>query len=550
MTSTEAVRLFSFAVGSTLLVFTCALPMVGALFFGLGFPLSGMPLAAAACLATIYGWWISGRGRDPVQRVRLFALSMLAAVAICCACVYGGRAFYDVSFDGQAYHQEAIIRLKEGWNPYTEATRFPDDSTLLWVNHYPKAAWINAAVLYRVTNRLESGKAFNLLLVIASFCLALAALDRVAAFAGYKAVVVALLASLNPVSLCQALSFYVDGQIASLIVSLAALAYLWLMWLDRAALVLLVPTIVMIINVKFTGLVYGVVLGAGVALVAAKVMPRALAVRTSWAIAAAALAGVLLVGYNPYVTNVIGHGHPLYPLDGEIGTRVFRADRPAKFQPLDRFRKLFNSVFSESRQPPEPSHLKLPLSVTRAEISAFHLADVRVGGFGPLFGGAVIAGAAVLAGAWPRHRRKAYAAAGIVFWILLSACINPEAWWARLAPQIWLIPVVALILGFTLVESRPLSFCSYGLAAILLADIVLVATPYVRHQTRMTRDLQRQLAELAARPAPALINFEYFLSNRVRLREAGVDYREIDGTQCVDAVTLVSSTTRICRVKP
>jgi hypothetical protein len=538
---------FSFATGSILLVFVGTIQLTSAVLFSLGQPLSWIPFGAACAGAVSYGGWISGRScRNRTEQAGFFALLLLAAVSVWCACVFVSRPVYDLSFDGQAYHQEAIIQLKEGWNPYTETVWIPDPSLRLWVNHYPKAAWINAAALYVVTNRLEDSKAFNALLMVVSFCLSVAALGSLTGLSRYQALLLALLAALNPVSICQVLSFYVDGQMASLLIIFAALSYLWLVGADRIALLLLAMTLVMLINVKFTGLVYGVVLGVGVAICAAKVMTRPLVATTLRAIATAVLAGVLFVGYNPYVTNTINNGHIFYPLNGEIGTRVAIANRPASFQPLNRFGALFRSLFSESRHAPEWSRLKIPFTITTGEVAPFHMPDVRVGGFGPLFGGAMISSAAILAAASRRRPRTVYAAGGTILGILLSACLNSEAWWARYVPQIWLIPIVALVAGFSAAGNRWLSYASYGVVAALFVNILVIATPYVVYQTRTSRALHQQLAELAARRSPVPISFEYFLSNRVRLREAGVDYKEVGRARCVDSVNLVSSTTRIC----
>lgn len=45
---------------------------------------------------------------------------------------------WDYSYDSLAYHQEGVIRLKDGWNPFYESSA----NVNIWVKHYTKAPWI------------------------------------------------------------------------------------------------------------------------------------------------------------------------------------------------------------------------------------------------------------------------------------------------------------------------------------------------------------------------------------------------------------------------
>ena len=128
--------------------------------------------------------------------------------------------FYDVSFDGQLYHQDAILRLVRGWNPLLETG--PTSYTKI-TDYYPKAAWIIAASLQCATGSIESGKALNILLVIASFFIARRSLAATGLVPARGRTIVATLLALNPVSVCQLFSFMVDGCLASLLVILMGL---------------------------------------------------------------------------------------------------------------------------------------------------------------------------------------------------------------------------------------------------------------------------------------------------------------------------------------
>nr|NJM03088.1 hypothetical protein [Desulfobacula sp.] len=77
--------------------------------------------------------------------------------------------FYDTTYDGRAYHQEAIIGLAEGYyNPYYRQLDENEELHALWINHYPKAMEIVSSAVYAFTGDIETGKAFNLLFMISN----------------------------------------------------------------------------------------------------------------------------------------------------------------------------------------------------------------------------------------------------------------------------------------------------------------------------------------------------------------------------------------------
>ena len=84
--------------------------------------------------------------------------------AVGAAALAGAALFHDVSWDGQVYHQPAVLALAGGWNPLHDGplslAERPDN---LWINHYPKAAWVAQAILLRLTGSLEAAKGLQLL---------------------------------------------------------------------------------------------------------------------------------------------------------------------------------------------------------------------------------------------------------------------------------------------------------------------------------------------------------------------------------------------------
>src|SRR5262249_45418728 len=155
------------------------------------------------------------------------------------------------------------LALAHGWNPMMDWTASVADRGVVGaaVTHYPKGAWVLAASIYRSTNRLETGKAFTILFAVA-MCAYLASLAlRTIPERPKLAVSLALLASINPIVASQPFTFSVDGMLACIVVSLGCVLVTLPKhggWLARASLASLV---VLAVDIKFTGVVYALVLG-------------------------------------------------------------------------------------------------------------------------------------------------------------------------------------------------------------------------------------------------------------------------------------------------
>ena len=109
---------------------------------------------------------------------------------------------------------------------------------------------------------------------------------------------------------------------------------------------------------------------------------------------------VVIVGYTSYFKNMIFNGHPLYPLYGEgavenIGTK----EAPKSFAEKSRLRTFLISIFSKGENVsashykgdnPVLPKLKIPFTFTKEEVENYSIPDIRMSGFGPLFGGIFI----------------------------------------------------------------------------------------------------------------------------------------------------------------
>jgi hypothetical protein len=524
-----------------LLAFGAAVHASAVTGFAMGRAVSAADLlAGVAAMAIVCAL---GSARSTAGAVRAAAL-LGGCVAVLAASGLLALLRFDTSPDGQGYHQQAVIALARGWNPVLD----PGAHLGFWAEEYigqsAKGAWTVGAAVYRLCGRLEAAKLLALALPATAGLAAFSAL-RAAGLARVAAAVGALLAAWTPISSVQAFTFYVDGQLASALTAFAAFAFLAVTARSRWALVGLVAATVVLVEVKLTGVPYAVVLWIATAAATAVRDGAGRAARVALLGAATIAVAVGGLGWSPYVTNTLREGHPFHPAAGPRKLDIAATDRPAKFARMNRVERLARSVFSASAADvSDGGRLKAPFTIVGDEATKFHQPDVRLGGFGPLFSGALLLSAAAAPFA---ARRNAAVAGAIAAALLASALVTDEAWWARFAPQLWLVPL-CLALAPLAAPRRRGALIAAGLAlAALAADDALVWVNNINRNRHVQRELRAQLARLAAAPAPVPVRLGLNEAAAVRLDEAGVRWRAVASLPCPERRRLVGTyTAEVC----
>jgi hypothetical protein len=458
---------------------------------------------------------------------------------------------YDTSWDGQNYHFEAILQLADGWNPFYEN---PANAVYApHLEHFTKGPWINAVALYKLTGNLEQAKAFHMLLMLAAFLLSVTALSTFRTLKRQWVVLLSVLAACNPVSLCQLFTFYVDGLMASLWVIIVCLFILIYRQPSRLLLFTAASAIIIIVNIKLTGAIYAAILGVSYS-VWTFWHKKQYRVDLAICLLAGYCTGVLLVGYNPYITQYaskfLSTGNPFYPSDLETFIPL-EDNAPRNFLSMNWGEKLLTSLLSRSQETKGPSQYKWPFTVALDEILAFYAPDVRVAGFGPLFGGALLLTAALLLVAIARYRRRMMFASTLLLLltaILASVVSNPEAWWARFVPQLWLVPLLAILLIVTVTPRGKLHRLSSIVVVILCINQLLITPPYFGGAIARSALQGQQLSQLKNSGKRIIVMFNRFVSVESRFREWGIVYQSVDRLPC-DASQqqlIIGTETRIC----
>jgi hypothetical protein len=536
--------------GLTLLVFTAGSLIVPSVLFMLGISITKLHVWLVAALAAGMAW-LAVKMLQVEHPVRHWGEALAASAIIFAVCFWISGSFYDLSYDGQAYHQESVIYLADGWNPvYDEALSVPTGHSL-WINHYGRASEIASAVMYKATGLIEHSKVFNLLMIVVSFFLSFSVLQALRPESPIvRAVIVAALLALNPVSIYQVFSFYVDGILASTLLCLVALACLifarpgWLLLSTYSAMMIFA------MNIKFTAIAYAGVLTIGL-LVALYMSEQFDRLKQLFKVAAVGgLIGVLLVGYNPYVTNTLTKGNPFYPLAGEGAVDIFENFIPRNLETMNRFEQAVNSYFSVmagNSSENTPTQIKLPFTFTERELVAMSAPDAAVSGFGPLFSGVLLLSILVLGLGFHYRKGAAMAALGLIAILTISAFVNPAAWWARYVPQLWMIPLICVWLGFSYKSNRLVVGANWLLIAVIMINTLVVSGTYTYYQWTWNQTLRAQLAEIQTVQGPVKAEFTYSWSNRERLAKLGIAFVEESPLACEDKLTLIRSGTSVCK---
>lgn len=469
--------------------------------------------------------------------------------------------FLDTSFDGRWYHQEGIIRLESGLDPLRE-TLAEDSlpgglwsirqvgariaSAPVWINHYPKATEIVAATVYASTGDIEVAKLFTILLALCVAALLRAIFLLLAPERRFTAAVAPIALVGNPIVVAQAWTNYTDGQLYLLLLGMAGFLILHWRTEDRNWLLMAGVASICLANTKFTGLVFAV--GVWAAYLAWSILRRRRGSFVLEAFAASAVflaVGSAVVGYSPYVRNLVGHGHPFHPVLGKDRIDIVGINEPARFAEEGRVFKLLQSAWAATSV---DFHLssgvippKVPFTFERQEFLDGSSPDTRIGGFGPFFGGLVLVSLiAYLAGLAARRPftgglRGALSAVtdidACIVVVVASSLAIPEAWWARYVPQLWTLPFLCWLsigpgIAIPGLARRGIAACSIvalaGSAGILVATVVQTA--------RGTLIAERDFLRMKGADGPLQVYLGQRTADRLKYQERGIPIRPVPTT--------------------
>jgi hypothetical protein len=404
----------------------------------------------------------------------------------------------------------------------------------LWVRHYPKGPWYEAAAIYKTAGHIELGKCVTWIALAAMFLAVLAALLEVG-LRRASAFVLAALIALNPVVTSELTGFMVDGIMVSFL-TVAIASMLSAMRLPGwAVLVTCVTASIVVINVKFTGLVF-LCIAFAAAGVWCCLKQRARTGRFAMAACGTVVLGVCVWGYNPYVTNTIQVHQPLYPVLGSAQypsvDHVERGETPRNMRGQTRFFRFGYAIFGKPGNQPyfvgPNARLMWPFMAHRADLYAYTYQETRVAALGPWFSGCLLLSLALTVWLVAGHTGDRWALLLICATIVASLLISRHLWWPRYGPQLWWLPIVPIILALQPGGPRRHRGLAWAVAGVLMLNALIVAGVRMSWETTHSMALRRQLKQMRNSGKEYRVSTRYFSeSAKVRLGEAGISYQDL-----------------------
>lgn len=500
-------------------------------------PLVALGLAVSlSSLALILGFDGAVRGGGPAilmlsamlaaavcgRTVRGAAVGLLAVLALAALCLALASRLIDVSYDGQEYHFDATYALAHGWNPYHAALDAfvpPGAPVLPWPQHYPIGAWLLQAMAWTLGVPFAAAKGMLWLptAVVAPIWL------RVLRDEGLDwpaSIVLALTAAASPVALAQLGSAYVDGFVGSLAACFIGLAVIALRCGDWRAMLSALACLGLAVDTKFNAIP---IFGAATASICVILLLRrqaAIALRFGALCLATLSLVVLTIGFHPYVGNTLDHGNPFYPVMGAPEYEVNSALLPPELKRLPDIALFMGTTFSAVGQP--PGTLVPPFAPQ--DLSRYGYPDASIGGWGPLFSGALVLALVLIAVLIARRSAQASQSAQgalvIAAGLVLSAVVTPYMWWPRFVPQLWLALLLIAAAGI-LSMPRAARWIGWACAIVLLANSALMTVASARAARLVTQQAKAHIAMVLARDAPYCAAFGAAHGRIQALRDAG-----------------------------
>ena len=463
------------AVLACFIMLMMAVPAIGLLF---GVPVMGWMVPFAFALAVLLVALASESGTPRCTlRAGLIALVAVVLATVACGCVL------DLSYDGNTHHKQAVAFLAQGWNPLGGSVAgfsafqelYPSGDVIqLWIDHYARGPWLYGAALYDLTGWIEAGKSYTLVSMLAAGLMLGAFLAR-RGFAGWQCALVALLAVVNPITVPQMITYYNDAVLMMCL--LLMLLCLYITALDNAGdvadasmrrigLLVFACSFIACAQVKFTGLAYAGLLSLAFLVVygvqAATLRGRAVRRFVGVGLLMAAVVGlsVLVVGFSPYVTNLVGFGNPFYPLSGADAVDIMAHNTPAGFESMSALEREFAALFSQmlplgqDAVSETATTLKVPFSLPLDERRDRRAPDARISGFGVLYSGIALVSIALVVPMLVASRKRwpAFFACCLAYYasVVALAVIFPDSWWARYSSYRYFSNIILLVFLFRL----------------------------------------------------------------------------------------------------
>lgn len=477
---------YTLSLGILLLLLHCCSLLCATITWAVHSPMRWWNLPVAGLLTLCVMWGLHVRWQQ--GNVRSFLRLLLTAGAITAFAIALATYAYDYAYDGMSYHQPIIHSLMQGWNPlYTpQSPQTAGWPCSAYVDHYPKGLETHCAAFALCCGNIEAGKAANLQLIVASFCFASCFVKAYFGkrFAPTTRQLLALLLTLSPVTLSQALTFYVDFALYAYLLIGFSMCYLGLHqttehptpYASNSKVV--APVVAMVVALaiatKATAAFWTLLLlVVAIAVALCKKHP-------SWRSIARGMIcgtvlGLLVFGFHPYITHLQQGRHMLHPFMGAEAVDIHTIQAEALAH-CSRAEAVVRSLFS---RPTDGGIESVSGYLPRmSNVISSGKADVRMGGGGIFFIEMLLLTPVLL---WLTRRRSPQSTRcciALILTLIASLFIVPGGWWIRFAPFTYAIPLCAYFhfLKYTpRGDQRLLKHCATAIITINVLTVGIVS---------------------------------------------------------------------------
>lgn len=413
---------------------------------------------------------------------------------------------YDFTWDGNAYHKQAVGLLNDGWNPiyyissnYNEivkSSQLGSSGPLFWSEVYPKASWYFAAAIYSLIGNIEAGKCYTLLFAFVTFGISYNFFSKLYE-KKYLSIFLALLSAFNPVVCAQFQSYYLDGIVS------AVLTLLIFLFVDESnsdnIIKYKLEVISLIIwgcNLKFSVVLF-VVTYCLIFIIYRSFSRKKIDWKNMFLLGGTGIFSVFIIGCSPYLTNLKRYGNMFFGFFGMIDDKQMAKEFGV--ESLSHTGRFFASIFGKMSHggiTSLKSLLKFPFTVYKEELTMYSIVDTRVGGFGVFFSGLFVVAIIIILVRIFKYKKHPFSTTFQVSMLYLvvsfiEMMFLPQTSQVRYIPQLYLIVIFAICEMSELyhwAKKKNVEKCCKVIILAIICGAVINLTPWIPTALRRVND--------------------------------------------------------------
>lgn len=369
--------------------------------------------------------------------------SILVYAFLIVICLYYYSHFIDHSFDGNMYHGEVMVQLIYGWNPIFNSNIYLDTYGMVWGNLYPKFSWIIGSLFMSLSSVSSAGMLLNALIAILAtiktYIFSKKYLNT------YLSVTAALIVFMNPIFIEQIHTLYVDSTIANFMVLLIIYNFELMTEYSIKDQVLVILISIALINLKFSSFAFAGFIDLST-FIYFLIKNRILAIKVFISGIIILILGVLIIGYSPYIVNVIENRNIFFPLMGKDKWDVVSSLILEPLLKLRSYERFFYSITNGE-------YLN---SLVNYDSWGYMLYDQRIGGFGFNYAKllAIFSFSFLLFSIKVKFKFRLGSSLLFILFLISIIANYRNIWWARYAPHLWLLVIVIVYLLNSIINKK------------------------------------------------------------------------------------------------